>query len=239
MDSDSVKIQSLNSGPRSHASCTSNEIVVAGISCRLPESDNMEEFWEHLICEADMVTEDDRRWKPGYGGLPRRNGKLKDLSKFDAEYFQVNPLQAHAMDPQLRILLEVTYEAIVDAGISPTKLKETKTGVYVGSMFSESLEASGCLQQANKRVGYGLTGACDSMFSNYVSFYFGFKGPSLTVNTACSASLYAFDLAVQSLRVGQCQHAVVAGTNVPPKARYCNAHAKAGDAFSRWSLQSI
>ena len=214
MDSDSVKIQTPNSGPSSNASCTSNEIVVAGISCRLPESDNMEEFWEHLICGADMVTEDDRRWKPGYSGLPRRNGKLKDLSKFDAEYFQVNPLQAHAMDPQLRILLEVAYEAIVDAGISPTKLKETITGVYVGSMFSESLEVSGCLQQANKRVGYGLTGACDSMFSNYVSFYFGFKGPSLTVNTACSASLHAFDLAVQSLRVGQCQHAVVAGTNV-------------------------
>ena len=81
-------------------------------------------------------------------------------------------------------------------------------------MFSESLEASGCLQQANKHVGYGLTGACDSMFSNYLSFYFGFKGPSLTVNTGCSASLYAFDLAVQSLRVGQCQHAVVAGTNI-------------------------
>ena len=214
MDSDVGEIRTPTGGPSNRASCTTNAIVIAGISCRLPESDNMEEFWEHLICGADMVTEDDRRWEPGFGGLPRRNGKLKDLSKFDAEHFQVNPLQAHAMDPQLRILLEVAYEAIIDAGVTPTKLKETKTGVYVGSMFSESLEASGCLQQANNHVGYGLTGACDSMFSNYLSFYFGFKGPSLTVNTGCSASLYAFDLAVQSLRVGQCQHAVVAGTNI-------------------------
>ena len=118
MDSYIAEIKTPNTGPSSHTNYISNEIVVAGISFRLPESDNMEEFWEHLICGADMVTEDDRRWKPGFSGLPRRNGKLKDLSKFDAEYFQVNPLQAHAMDPQLRILLEVTYEAIVDAGIS-------------------------------------------------------------------------------------------------------------------------
>jgi len=161
-----------------------------------------------------MVTEDDRRWKPGLCNLPKRNGKLKDLSKFDAEYFQTNPLQAHAMDPQLRILLEVTYEAIADAGYKPSELGETTAGVFVGSMFAEALEASGSLQQSNKHVGYGLTGACDSMFSNYLSFCFGFKGPSLTVNTACSASLYAFDLAVQSLKMGQCQYAIVAGTNV-------------------------
>ena len=202
------------SSPSSHGHCSPKEIVVAGISCRLPESDNTEEFWKHLICGEDMVTEDDRRWKPGFCNLPKRNGKLKDLSKFDAEYFQTNPLQANAMDPQLRILLEVAYEAIADAGYGPSELGGTTAGVFVGSMFAEALEVSGSLQQSNKHVGYGLTGACDCMLSNYLSFFFGFKGPSLTVNTACSASLYAFDLAVQSLRMGQCQHAIVAGTNV-------------------------
>ena len=88
MDSDVGEIRTPIGGPSNCASCTANAIVIAGISCRLPESDNMEEFWEHLICGADMVTEDDRRWEPGFGGLPRRNGKLKDLSKFDAEHFQ-------------------------------------------------------------------------------------------------------------------------------------------------------
>ena len=189
------------------------EVFVSGASCRLPESDNLEEFWHNLIEGRDMVTEDDRRWPPGLHNLPRRNGKLKDLSKFDAEFFRINPAQAHAMDPQLRLLFEVAYEAIVDAGYNPFDLKGTQTGVFVGNMFMEALEASSNDTKGG-HVGYGLTGACDSMLSNYLSFFFDFKGPSLTVNTGCSASLAAFDLAVKSLLCGQCEFAIAAGTNI-------------------------
>lgn len=92
------------------------EVVIAGMSGKLPESENLQEFWDNLIGGVDMVTDDDRRWKAGLYGLPRRSGKLKDLSRFDASFFGVHPKQAHTMDPQLRLLLEVTYEAIVDAG---------------------------------------------------------------------------------------------------------------------------
>ncbi|CAL8305722.1 unnamed protein product [Boreogadus saida] len=92
------------------------EVVIAGMSGRLPESENLEEFWHNLFNGVDMVTEDDRRWKPGLYGLPRRNGKLKDISRFDAAFFGVHPKQAHTMDPQLRLMLEVAYEAIVDGG---------------------------------------------------------------------------------------------------------------------------
>ena len=191
----------------------SYEVFISGASCRLPESDNLEEFWHNLIEGRDMVTEDDRRWPPGLHDLPRRNGKLKDISKFDAEFFRINPTQAHAMDPQLRVLFEVAYEAIVDAGYNPTMLKGTQTGIFVGNMFMEALEATS--NDTNSRhVGYGLTSACDSMLSNYLSFYFDFKGPSLTVNTACSASLTAFDLAVKTLLCGQCEFAIAAGTNL-------------------------
>ncbi len=189
------------------------EVFISGASCRLPESDNLEEFWHNLIEGRDMVTEDDRRWPPGLYDLPRRNGKLKDISKFDAEFFRINPMQAHAMDPQLRVLFEVAYETIVDAGYNPIELRGTQTGVFVGNMFMEALEATS--NDANSRhIGYGLTSACDSMLSNYLSFYFDFKGPSLTVNTACSASLTAFDLAVKSLLCGQCEFAITASTNL-------------------------
>ncbi len=193
------------------------DVVVAGVSCRLPEAESPEEFWQHLITGKDMVTEDDRRWPPGVNGLPKRNGKLKDLSRFDAEFFCVNPLQAHAMDPQLRILLEVVHEAMADAGVSDgggtckaDRGRGHNTGVFVGSMFSEALETVG----SSKRVGYGLTGAVGSMLANYVSFCFDFSGPSEMVNTSCSASLYAFHSAVQSIRNGECDNAIVAGTNV-------------------------
>lgn len=92
------------------------EVVISGVSCRLPQSENMEEFKENLLSGTDMVTEDDTRWKSGLYGLPKRSGKIKDLSKFDASFFGVHPKQANSMDPQLRMLLEVTYESIVDAG---------------------------------------------------------------------------------------------------------------------------
>ena len=199
--------------PASGESPFSCEVFVSGASCRLPESDNLEEFWHNLIDGRDMVTEDNRRWSPGLHDLPKRNGKLKDISKFDAEFFRINPTQAHAMDPQLRVLFEVAYEAIIDAGYNPVELRGSQTGVFVGNMFMEALEATS--NDAKSRyVGYGLTSACDSMLSNYLSFYFDFKGPSLTVNTACSASLAAFDLAVKSLLCGQCEFAIAAGTNL-------------------------
>ena len=189
------------------------EVFISGASCRLPESNNLEEFWYNLIEGRDMVTEDNRRWPPGLHDLPRKNGKLKDISRFDAEFFRINPTQAHAMDPQLRVLFEVACEAITDAGYNPTELRGTQTGIFVGNMFMEALEATSN-NTKSRHIGYGLTSACDSMLSNYLSFYFDFKGPSLTVNTACSASLTAFDLAVKSLLCGQCEFAIAAGTNL-------------------------
>ena len=181
-----------------------SDVVISGVSCRLPESENLTEFWQNLETSVDMVTKDGRR---SQYGLPPRIGTLKDLSRFDAEFFHINPPQATAMDPQLRKLLEVTYEAIVDSGYAPRELRGANACVYVGSMFAESLDASGSL-------GYGLMGGCDTMFANYLSFCFDFKGPSMSINTGCSASLSALDLAVKDIRSGRCDYAIVAGTNV-------------------------
>jgi len=85
----------------------------------------------------DMVTEDERRWKPGLYGLPSRFGKLKNLDHFDASFFKISPKQAHVMDPQLRIMLEVTYEALIDAGVNPSTLKKSHTGVFTGVYSSD------------------------------------------------------------------------------------------------------
>ena len=189
------------------------EVVVSGASCRLPESENMEEFWYNLSTSTDMVTTDDRRWKPGLYGLPERNGKLKDLVHFDADFFRMKPFQAHAMDPQLRLLLEVTQEAIIDAGYNPSELRGTDTSVFVGSMITETYEASGSVT-AGSRLGHGFMGANDAMFPNSISYYFDFKGPSLSINTACSSSLTCLDLAAKSILSGQCQYAIAAGVNI-------------------------
>jgi hypothetical protein len=89
---------------------------------------------------VDLVTDDERRWPSGIHGLPSRTGKIKDLASFDATFFGVHPKQANVMDPQQRMLLELTHEAIVDAGFNPAEIRGSNTGVFIGVSDSESDE---------------------------------------------------------------------------------------------------
>ncbi|XP_070708258.1 fatty acid synthase [Pempheris klunzingeri] len=189
-----------------------DEIVIAGISGRLPESNNLEEFWENLINSVDMVTEDNRRWTPGLYGLPKRNGKLKDISQFDASFFGVHPKQANTMDPQLRLMLEIAYEAIVDGGLNPAALRGSKTGVYIGVSGSEAGEAFS--RDPEELLGYSMTGCQRAMLANRLSYFFDFSGPSTAIDTACSSSLLALENAFHAIRQGQCDAALVGGVNL-------------------------
>ncbi|VVC87707.1 unnamed protein product [Leptidea sinapis] len=189
-----------------------DDVVITGLSGRLPDSDNIEEFAQHLFDGVDLVTADDRRWTPGLHGLPERNGKLKDLAHFDATFFGVHAKQAHLMDPQLRLLLELTHEAIVDAGVNPGELRGSRTGVFVGVSNSETEERWTADPDAIN--GYALTGCCRAMFPNRISYTFDLQGPSYAVDTACSSSMFALAQAAAAMRSGQCDAAVVAGTNL-------------------------
>ncbi|XP_034563602.1 fatty acid synthase [Notolabrus celidotus] len=189
-----------------------DDIVIAGISGRLPESNNLEEFWENLIGGVDMVTEDNRRWTPGLYGLPKRNGKLKDITKFDATFFGVHPKQANTMDPQLRVMLEVAYEAIVDGGLNPADMRGSKTGVYVGASGSEASEAFS--RDPEELLGYSMTGCQRAMLANRLSYFFDFSGPSTAIDTACSSSLLALENAFHAIQQGLCDAALVGGVNL-------------------------
>uniref|UniRef100_A0A1I7T189 Fatty acid synthase n=1 Tax=Caenorhabditis tropicalis TaxID=1561998 RepID=A0A1I7T189_9PELO len=189
-----------------------DDIVISGVSGRFPRCENVKEFGDRLLAGEDLVTEDDLRWPPGFYDLPKRHGKLRELKKFDAGFFQVTPKQANFMDPQVRILLEASWEAMVDAGINPIDLRGSKTGVFVGCSASET---SGALTQDPESVtGYTLTGCVRSMFSNRISYTFDLQGPSFSVDTACSSSLLALQLAIDSIRQGQCDAAIVAGAHL-------------------------
>ncbi|XP_063539374.1 fatty acid synthase-like [Cydia strobilella] len=189
-----------------------SEVVLTGLSGRLPESGDIEEFARHLFAGVDMVTVDDRRWTPGLYGLPKRGGKLKDLSHFDAAFFGVSNKQADLMDPTLRLLLEVTHETIVDAGLCPAELRGTRTGVYVGISRSETL-STWCID-FDKINGYAMTGGASAMFPNRVSYAFDLKGPSVGIDAACSSSMYALAQAVHDVQTGRCDAAIVAGINI-------------------------
>jgi hypothetical protein len=97
-------------------------IVISGISGRFPESANFKEFQENLFNHTNMVTVNERRFKPGLYGIPEGFGTLKELDKFDAEFFKILPNQAQRMDPQLRLAMETTYESIIDAGMKILKV---------------------------------------------------------------------------------------------------------------------
>uniref|UniRef100_T1H8C9 Fatty acid synthase n=1 Tax=Rhodnius prolixus TaxID=13249 RepID=T1H8C9_RHOPR len=188
------------------------DIVISGISGRFPESANMEEFKKNLMEGIDMVTDDERRWPAGLNGLPARTGKIKDLSKFDASFFGVHAKQAEVMDPQLRMLLEATYEALIDAGLNPNEMRGSRTGVFIGASASESGEY--WTLESERVNGYGLTGCARAMFPNRISFTFDFKGPSFAIDTACSSSMLAFHQAVTAMRNGECDAAIVGGVNL-------------------------
>ncbi|CAG7724181.1 unnamed protein product, partial [Allacma fusca] len=186
------------------------EIVISGMSGRFPESANLEEFRDNLFNGVDMVTEDDRRWKGEMFEMPHRMGKLKELDKFDAGFFGVHGKQTNTMDPRLRILLEVVHEAVLDAGVNPTSIRGSQTGVFIGAGGEE---ARFIWSQTEGSSGYITTGCSMSMFANRVSFNFDFKGPSFPIDTACSSGLLALQQAVLAMRGGLCDAAIVASVH--------------------------
>ncbi|XP_046609419.1 fatty acid synthase-like isoform X3 [Neodiprion virginianus] len=116
------------------------------------------------------------------------------------------------MDPMARMLLEHTYEAIIDAGVHPGKLRGTNTGVFIGSCYSDT-EITWVYSDSPVN-GLGLLGCSRSMMANRISLWFGFKGPSYAVDSACSSSLFALDHAYKAIRTGQCDAAIVGGCHL-------------------------
>ncbi|KAL0105747.1 hypothetical protein PUN28_015883 [Cardiocondyla obscurior] len=188
------------------------EIVISGIAGRFPDSNNVEEFKNNLMSKKDLVTDDDRRWKLDHPDIPQRTGKINDVNKFDALFFGVHFKQAHTMDPMCRMLLEHAYEAVVDAGINPKQLRGSRIGVFVGACFSESEKT--WFYEKLQVNGFGITGCSRAMLANRISYWLGVTGPSYTLDSACSSSLVALEHAYRCLIDGQCEGAIVGGSNL-------------------------
>lgn len=135
---------------------TQDEIVISGISGRFPNSYNIDHFSHNLYNKIDMVDDDERRWRHFHPEMPKRFGKVHRLEKFDAGFFSVIDRHADAMDPQCRMLLEHSYEAILDAGMNPKTLRGTRTGVFIGCCFAETEEVM--FGEGLIKKGSGLSG---------------------------------------------------------------------------------
>ncbi|MDX3232327.1 type I polyketide synthase [Streptomyces sp. ME19-01-6] len=192
-------------------------IAVVGLSTRLPAANSPAEFWRLLHDGADAVTpvppgrwarrSDEAAKAPGHGAF------LDQVDCFDADFFGISPREAAAMDPQQRLALELGWEALEDAGLTPDRVTGRRAGVFVGAI-SDDYATLTRWRDTTAVTHHTLTGLHRSMIANRLSYLLGIHGPSLVVDSGQSSSLVAVHMACQSLRSGECEIALAGGVNL-------------------------
>lgn len=225
----------------SNFSLSPEPIAIVGIGCRFPGgSSGPQAFWDNLLAGKDCIVDvPHSRWdaKRFYDADKEKPGKMhvksggflqEAIEEFDALFFGISPREAAALDPQQRVLLEVSWEALEDAGIDPESLGGSSTGVFVGGfMLDNKLTQLNPLNRhtiaSNTAVGMTLT-----MLSNRISYLYDLRGPSMSIDTACSSSMVALDQACRSIWTGDSSLALVGGVNIMHRPEIFIAMCKGG-----------
>ena len=213
------------------------DIAIVGIACRFPGAENYDAYWENLCGKVSSVVEvPSDRWdyeeyystniEDSNKTVSKWGGFIADHDKFDAALFKISPREAEFMDPQQRIMLELTRSCMEDAGYQPAQFKGTSTAVYVGACnndYKEIVERS--LPAVEAHIS---TGVHPCLIPNRISYVYDLKGPCMMVDTACSSSLVAFNEAINAIERGDCTKAFVGGISILTSPTHFISFSKTG-----------
>jgi myxalamid-type polyketide synthase MxaE and MxaD len=212
-------------------------VAIVGMGCRYPGASDIGEFWDMLVNGRDAIGEVPRsRWDveavydpdPAAPGkmASRQGGFVAPLEEFDAAFFGITPREAPYVDPRQRLMLEIAWEALEDAGIPPGSLAGSQTGVFIATLTSDYSDmVMGDLRRAE---AYSGPGTANCVVANRISYFLDLRGPSISLDTACSGSLVALHMACESLRGGECSLALAGGVSLNLLARSNVFFTKAG-----------
>ncbi|MBX9258922.1 SDR family NAD(P)-dependent oxidoreductase [Desmonostoc muscorum CCALA 125] len=198
------------------------DIAVIGIGCRFPGANDYQQFWQNLEQGINSISEiPSDRWEVEeyYSPNPQERksiskwgGFIEKIDQFDAQFFGISAREAQRMDPQQRLMLELTWSCIEDAGYAPFELSGGSVGVFIGVCnYDYDLLQNGYKQETDGHTG---TGTWTCMIPNRISYFFNFHGPSIPVDTACSSSLVALHQAINALKSEECKTALVGGVSI-------------------------
>ena len=212
-------------------------IAIIGMGCRFPGAKNPESFWQLLQNGVDAISEVPKdRWDvdafydpdPAIPGKmnTRWGGFLEQVDLFDPGFFKISPREAELIDPQQRLFLEVTWEALENAGLVPDQLAGSKTGVFVGISTCDYHRMT--YENLSNLEAYHATGTAFSVIANRLSYLLDLRGVSVPIDTACSSSLVATHFACQSLLSGESNLCLVGGVNLMLSPQPTITFSKAG-----------
>lgn len=208
-------------------------IAIVGMGCRFPGgASSPEAFWQLLsngvdaVCDVPADRWDWRRFydpdpdKPGKAYVNRGGFLREPVAEFDPLFFGISPREAVAIDPQQRLLMEVAYEGLEDAGLRVEDLRGSATGVFIGAFAMDMKLMHSSVHNRDSLHATATTAAGMTLLSNRLSYIFDWRGPSISLDTACSSGLVAVHYACQSLRSGECSLALAGGANVMLRPEY-------------------
>ena len=204
--------------------CSQSDIAIVGLSGRYPGAQNIDDLWENLksgkTSFKEMKFSEAQQYQMRKSQCLSANSFthlaafLDDIDCFDCTLFNITPEEATNMDPQERLMLEVVWECLEKAGYTSQKLVglSNKIGVFVGAMWDDYQHYAGQYWQSNNKNS--IISSHHSSIANRISYYFDFSGPSISINTSCSSAMAAIHLACNSIKLGECNAAIVGGVNI-------------------------